>query len=95
MVRGVVLMPKAREVYLRSDRAEVESVWVPDYGDRVSEQGSRELRQSIEKQFRKFAWRYSITTDEARHLLLNTGIKLPRFHGSEKVALVSSSELTH
>jgi hypothetical protein len=38
---------------------------------------SIELKGRIEKAIFKFGWRHGITTDEARHLLLNTGIKLP------------------
>lgn len=39
---------------------------------------SRELRDALNKAIFKFGFKYSITTEEARHLLLNTGVKLPR-----------------
>jgi hypothetical protein len=38
--------------------------------------GSIELKERIEKAVFKFGWQYKITTDEARHLLLNTGVRL-------------------
>jgi hypothetical protein len=37
---------------------------------------SSELKERIEKAIFKFGWRHGITTDEARHLLLNTGVRL-------------------
>ena len=38
--------------------------------------GSATLKERIEKAIFKFGWRHGITTDEARHLLLNTGVRL-------------------
>lgn len=42
--------------------------------------GSRALLTSTEAAFLKFGSRYGISVDEARHLLLNTGVKV-RSHG--------------
>jgi len=38
--------------------------------------GSEELLEKLNSAIFKFGWRYGITTDEARHLLLNTGVRL-------------------
>ena len=38
--------------------------------------GSTELKERVDKAIFKFGWRHGITTDEARHLLLNTGVRL-------------------
>jgi hypothetical protein len=60
----------------REDRKE-------DFGTRAQElsaqdaaAASREMRERLEKVIFKFGWRHGITTDEARHLLLNTGVRL-------------------
>ena len=37
---------------------------------------SAELKERIEKAIFKFGWRHGITAEEARHLLLNTGVRL-------------------
>ena len=39
--------------------------------------GSEQLLQAIEKTVFRFGWRYKITSEEARHLLLNTGVRVP------------------
>lgn len=39
--------------------------------------GSTMLREAIDKAVWKFAWRYKIEQNEASHLLLNTGVRLP------------------
>lgn len=43
-----------------------------------AENGSEILRLAIERQFEGFARRYRITEEEARILLLDTGVRLPR-----------------
>lgn len=39
---------------------------------------SETLLEKLNSAFFKFAWKHRITEDEARHLLLNTGVRLPR-----------------
>jgi len=39
--------------------------------------GSEALKEAIDKLTWKFAWRHGIEQHEARHLLLNTGVRLP------------------
>ena len=39
--------------------------------------GSEMLFEKLNSAFFKFAWRHRITEEEARHLLLNTGVRLP------------------
>ena len=46
--------------------------------DLHAQQGSTQLRERLEKAIFKFGWRHNITTEEARHLLLNTGLAYQR-----------------
>lgn len=39
---------------------------------------SRALREAIDKSVFRFGFKHGITADESRHLLLNTGVCLPR-----------------
>jgi hypothetical protein len=41
-----------------------------------AELASRELLERIESSIFKFGFKYGISSDEARHLLLNTGVRL-------------------
>lgn len=49
-----------------------------DEAAREAEIGSQRLKEALNKAIFKFGFKHSITTDEARHLLLNTGVRLPR-----------------
>jgi hypothetical protein len=56
-----------REVNLHRDVAVAEE---------DARQGSAALQERIERAIFKFGWRHGITADEARYLLLNTGVRL-------------------
>jgi hypothetical protein len=47
-----------------------------DLATEAARSGSAALKERMESVIFKFGWRHRITTEEARHLLLNTGVRL-------------------
>lgn len=40
--------------------------------------GSGQLLEAVQRSMRKFAWRYGVSENDARILLMDTGVRLPK-----------------